>query len=175
MNRTIYALGLLALAAALVAAGCGGGGDDNGGGESGGRYGGGTTSAAESPPGAESGVAVLTVSRAKDVGPVLVDAQGFTVYDFHKDRGTTSSCYGGCAKVWPPVLTEGPPTAGEGATASKLGTTRRRDGTTQVTYAGHPIYTFAEDEKPGEANGNDVDFFGGEWYALKGSGEEAEG
>ena len=119
-------------------------------------------------------MAVLTVASAPQLGPVLVDAKGFTVYDFHKDKGTTSSCYGACAGTWPPVLSEGAPTAGEGASAAKLGTTKRKDGTTQVTYAGHPLYTYAADKKPGEANGHDIDSFGAEWYALQGSGEEAE-
>jgi predicted lipoprotein with Yx(FWY)xxD motif len=53
-----------------------------------------------------------------------------------------------------------------------LGTTKRKDGTMQVTFAGHPIYTFSEDKKPGEANGNDLKVFGGEWYAMTPSGEE---
>ncbi|MET0558633.1 MAG: hypothetical protein ABW065_08190 [Solirubrobacterales bacterium] len=175
MNRTTYGFVLVALLTTLVIAGCGSSNDssDN---ETGSAYSGSSSSESgevKSPPGAESGVAVLTVSSAKDVGPVLVDAKGFTVYDFHKDKGTTSSCYGACAQGWPPVLTEGAPTAGEGATSSKLGTTKRKDGTMQVTYAGHPLYTFVEDKKPGEANGNDVSAFGAQWYALKGSGEEA--
>ncbi len=106
---------------------------------------------------------------------VLVDSEGMTLYDFHKDKGTTSSCYGPCAEGWPPMLTEGEPTVGNGAMASKLGTTERKDGTTQVTYAGHPLYTFVGDEGPGEANGNDVSAFGAQWYALKGNGEEAGG
>jgi predicted lipoprotein with Yx(FWY)xxD motif len=175
-RTTYYALGLLALAAVLAIAGCGSSGSD---GTSGGAYGGGgssdTTSAttAKSPPGAESGAAVLTVATAPKVGAILVNSKGFTVYDFHKDKGTTSSCYGGCAGLWPPVTTEGAPQTGEGAMASQLGTTKRKDGTTQVTYAGHPLYTYAADKKPGEANGNDFSSFGGEWYALKGSGEEA--
>jgi predicted lipoprotein with Yx(FWY)xxD motif len=177
-TRTTYALALLALVAALAIAGCGSSSDNSNG--SGGAYGGGESSAAtdsttaKSPPGAESGAAVLTVAGAPKVGAVLVNAEGFTVYDFHKDKGTTSSCYGACAEGWPPVTTEGAPTSGEGAMAAKLGTTRRKDGTTQVTYAGHPLYTFAGDSRPGEANGNDVDAFGAEWYALQGSGEEAE-
>jgi predicted lipoprotein with Yx(FWY)xxD motif len=170
--RTPYALALLALAAVLVIAGCGSDGGGSG-------YGGtsGAETAAEtvtSSPGAESGVAVLTVASAPKLGPILVDAKGLTVYDFHKDKGTVSSCYGACEAVWPPVLTEGDPTAGEGATASKLGTTKRKDGTVQVTYAGHPLYTYAADKKPGEANGNDIDSYGAEWYALQGNGEEAE-
>ncbi len=172
--RTTCAFALLATAAALAIAGCGS--DNSGsGGAYGGKGGGGGASSEKSPPGAESGAAVLTVASAPKVGAVLVDAGGFTVYDFHKDKGTTSSCYGACAQVWPPVLTEGAPQAGEGATSSKLGTTERKDGTTQVTYAGHPLYTYTADEKPGEANGNDIDSFGAEWYGLQGSGKEAEG
>jgi predicted lipoprotein with Yx(FWY)xxD motif len=173
-TRTTYALALTALIAVLAIAGCGSSSDSSS--ESGGAYGGGgssTASTAKSPPGAESGAAVLTVASAPKVGAILVDAEGFTVYDFHKDKGTTSSCYGACAEGWPPVTSEGAPTSGEGAMSSKLGTTTRKDGTTQVTYAGHPLYTFVEDKKPGEANGNDVSAFGAQWYALKGNGEEA--
>lgn len=172
-NRTSFALALLALAA-LALAGCGGGSDSSTGGVYGGKGGSATeTEAAKSPPGAESGAAVLTVASAPKVGAVLVDAKGFTVYDFHKDKGATSSCYGECAKVWPPVLTEGAPQVGEGASASKLGTSRRSDGGVQVTYAGHPLYTYVADKKPGEVNGNDLSSFGAQWYALKGNGEEA--
>jgi predicted lipoprotein with Yx(FWY)xxD motif len=175
VTRTTYAFALLAVAAALAIAGCGSS-DSTG---SSGGYGGkgetgADTTAATADPAPAGSVAVLTVASAPKVGPVLVDSKGFTVYDFHKDKGTTSSCYGGCAGVWPPVLTEGAPQTGEGASAAKLGTTQRKDGTTQVTYAGHALYTYAADKKPGEANGNDIDSFGAEWYALQGSGEEAE-
>jgi predicted lipoprotein with Yx(FWY)xxD motif len=176
-TRTTHASALLALAAVLAIAGCGSGSDSS----SGGAYGGkgnavsSDTTAAKSPPGAESGAAVLTVATAPKVGAILVDSDGFTVYDFHKDQGTASSCYGACEGVWPPVISEGAPQVGEGASASKLGTTKRKDGTMQVTYAGHPLYTYAADKKPGEANGNDFSSYGGEWYALEGSGEEAEG
>jgi predicted lipoprotein with Yx(FWY)xxD motif len=169
-NRTIRSLALPALATVLALAGCGSDG-------SGGAYGGkdGATSTRETAP-AESGgaAAVLKVADATGVGPVLVDARGFTVYDFHKDKGTSSACYGACAGTWPPVLTDGPPNARQGASTAQLGTTKRKDGTLQVTYAGHPLYTYAADQKPGEANGHDVDSFGAEWYALQGSGQEAE-
>ena len=170
MSRTTWAFALLALAMTLALAGCGSNG-------SGGGYGSRddtVETTAEAAPRAESGAAILTVANAPQVGPILVDAQGFTVYDFHKDKGTASACYGACAKTWPPVLTDGVPQAGEGALSSQLGTTERKDGSTQVTYAGHPLYTYAADEKPGEANGHDIDSFGAEWYALKGNGEEAE-
>jgi len=194
--RKTHALALLAVlaVAAIAIAGCGGGGSGGyGSGESsssssnenassesssgsGSRYGGSSESksaSSESAPGAESGAGVVSLGNVQKLGMVLVDSNGMTLYDFHKDKGTTSSCYGPCAEGWPPMLTEGEPTVGNGATASKLGTTERKDGTMQVTYAGHPLYTFVEDKKPGEANGNDVSAFGAQWYALKGNGEEA--
>lgn len=195
MIRKTHAFVLLAVlaVAAIAIAGCGGGGSSYGSGESssgssnenassesssgsGSRYGGSSESksaSSESPPGAESGAGVVSLGNAQKLGMILVDSNGMTLYDFHKDKGTTSSCYGPCAEGWPPMLTEGEPTVGNGAMASKLGTTERKDGTMQVTYAGHPLYTFVEDKKPGEANGNDVSAFGGQWYALKGNGEEA--
>lgn len=191
-NKKIYSFALLAVlgAMALAVAGCGGGGSStsessNAGSKesassesssgAGNRYGASSENenASSETAGAESGAGVVSLGNVQKLGMVLVDSNGMTLYDFHKDKGTTSSCYGPCAEGWPPMLTEGEPTVGNGASSSKLGTTERKDGTTQVTYAGHPLYTFVEDKKPGEANGNDVSAFGAQWYALKGSGEEA--
>lgn len=176
MTKTFPAIAVLALVSLLALAGCGGG--DDSGSNSGGAYGGGgETAETTKPASSESGggSAVITASAAGDLGKVIVDSEGMTLYDFHKDKGGKSACYGACAKSWPPLLSEGDPQAGEGAMAAKLGTVERTDGTTQATYAGHPLYTFVEDRKPGEANGNDVDAFGAEWYALLPGGEEAKG
>jgi len=159
-----------------------------GGGYGGGRYGGEesseTSSAGEEEATAEESgaaaaggagrAAVVKVTNTPALGKVIVDAEGMTMYDFHKDKGTTSSCYGACAEAWPPLLTEGEPKAMGGAEASLLGTTKRTDGTVQVTYDGHPLYGFIEDQKPGETNGNDVSGFGAQWYALEPNGEEPE-
>ena len=70
-------------------------------------------------------------------------------------------------------MTGSAPKAAGGASASKLGTTKRKDGTTQVTFAGHPLYTYTADTKPGDAKGNDITTYGGQWYALEPNGEEA--
>jgi predicted lipoprotein with Yx(FWY)xxD motif len=167
----------LALTALLAIAGCGSSGNSSSS-SGGGAYGGGessTTTAASSQPSGDGTAAVITASSVPKLGKVIVDAKGFTLYDFHKDKGGKSSCYGGCEQVWPPLTTEGKPQVGEGAMASKLGTTKRKDDTLQVTYAGWPLYTYEADRKPGEANGNDIDAFGAEWYALQPSGEEAGG
>jgi predicted lipoprotein with Yx(FWY)xxD motif len=106
---------------------------------------------------------------------VLVNSKGYTLYLFEKDESDESYCNGACAQVWPAVTTQGEPQASGAVDASKLGTVKREDGTTQVTYAGHPLYTYVKDTKPGQANGNEVDSFGAEWYALQPNGEKAEG
>lgn len=158
------------------------GGAYGGGGYGGGGYGGGESteeSAGMEGEGGESAAAggattaaVVKVASTPKLGKVIVDAKGMTLYDFHKDKGTTSSCYGECAVAWPPLLTKGEPKAEGGAQQSLLGTTKRKDGTVQVTYKGHPVYGFVEDKKPGETNGNDFTGFGAPWYALLPNGEE---
>jgi predicted lipoprotein with Yx(FWY)xxD motif len=173
-TRTIRALALLAIASVVVLAGCGSS-DDGSGGAYGGKGDNATSGETNSNASSanSSGGAFVSLASAPKLGLILVDSEGFTLYDFHKDKGGKSACYGGCAKVWPPLLTEGEPQSSNGVSASKLGTTKRDDGTVQVTYAGHPLYTYTTDTKPGEANGQDIDSFGAEWYALQGSGEEA--
>jgi predicted lipoprotein with Yx(FWY)xxD motif len=177
VKKTFPAIAVLALIGAIAIAGCGSSSDSSSS-SSGGAYGSGGKAngkPASSATTGSGGAAVVTSASAPKLGRIVVDSKGFTLYDFHKDKGTTSACYGGCAQIWPPLTTEGKPQAGEGASASKLGTTKRKDGTLQVTYAGHPLYTYTADTKPGDAKGNDISTFGGEWYALQPSGEEAEG
>jgi predicted lipoprotein with Yx(FWY)xxD motif len=179
MNGTRTAL-LVALAAgaALIVAGCGSSSDttsssSGGGGSLYGSGGSGSSTTSGSQGGAAAaGDGVVSVANNPKLGKIIVNSKGFTLYDFHKDKGTKSACYGGCAKVWPPLTSSGAPKAEGGALASKLGTTKRSDGTTQVTYAGHPLYTYVSDKKPGDTTGNDFTSFGGEWYALTPSGEE---
>jgi predicted lipoprotein with Yx(FWY)xxD motif len=175
--RNLPALTVLALAAALAVGGCGSDGSGEGGAYgSGGESG--STQAAKSEGGGESaagGDGIVAVAKGSELGAILVDSKGLTLYDFHKDKGGKSSCYGACASTWPPLTTEGAPRAMSGAQSSQLGTTKRSDGTVQVTYAGHPLYTYAVDTKPGDTKGQDIDSFGAEWYALQPSGEEAEG
>jgi len=110
-------------------------------------------------------------AQGDELGIILYDLSGHTLYTFDKDNGGTSSCYGACAKRWTPALTEGKPRAGGAAVAAKVGATKRKDGTRQLTYAGHPLYTY-KGEGQGKTNGNDVSAFGGEWYAIRPNGEK---
>jgi predicted lipoprotein with Yx(FWY)xxD motif len=179
VNGKTFAIAVLALLA-IVVTGCGssGGSTSGEGGNEGSGYsskGGGAYGGGQETAGSENGgeAAVVSLGNVSKLGMVLVDSNGLTLYDFHKDKGGASACYGACAEGWPPLITEGEPQVGNGASAARLGTTERKDGSLQVTYAGHPLYTYVVDKKPGEANGNDVNAFGGQWYALKGNGEEA--
>jgi predicted lipoprotein with Yx(FWY)xxD motif len=177
VTRTTHAFALLAVLGALVIAGCGSSGsstESSGAGAASASSSSGTGKPVSSSSSATGGMA-LAGAEVSGLGTVLVDSEGFTVYEFAKDQGPTSSCYGACEEGWPPLTTEGKPTAGEGAMSSQLGTTKRKDGTLQVTYAGHPLYTFVEDESPGEANGNESDAFGGKWSALDESGSAVAG
>jgi predicted lipoprotein with Yx(FWY)xxD motif len=113
--------------------------------------------------------------RSTKLGKIVVDGPARTLYLFEKDKNGKSACSGACAKNWPPLLTKGKPKAGTGAQASKLGTTKRSDGTTQVTYGGHPLYTFVADKsKPGSTKGQGVDAFGAEWYVVGPNGKKVE-
>jgi predicted lipoprotein with Yx(FWY)xxD motif len=119
--------------------------------------------------------ATVDVVTNPSLGTILVDSQGRTLYLFEKDSGTTSECSGACAVAWPPVLITGQATAGMDATGSLIGTTKRADGQTQVTYNGHPLYTFVQDQKAGDTNGEGVTAYGAKWYALSASGKEVTG
>jgi predicted lipoprotein with Yx(FWY)xxD motif len=126
------------------------------------------------PPNAEEGTVFVSLGSAKGLGEVLVDSEGRTLYAFSGDEGGAPTCEGACAKTWPPLLDEnGEPQPSNGTGAARLGTVERADGTTQVTYAGHPLYSFSGDKLPGEAKGDGSSAFGGTWSALKGSGEPA--
>jgi predicted lipoprotein with Yx(FWY)xxD motif len=112
-----------------------------------------------------SGGSVVIVKAAKVHGvEVLTNARGYTLYWFAPDSSSASHCYGTCAEYWPPVL--GTPSTGVGVTGS-LATVKRHNGALQVTYDGHPLYTYVGDASPGQASGNHVNLNGGWWYEMK--------
>lgn len=118
----------------------------------------------------ESGdMAQATVMVAStDLGDILVDAEGMTLYMFDPDAQGESTCYDDCATAWPPLTVDAAPTAGEGADDSKLGTVERTDGTLQVTYNSWPLYYWAQDAAPGDTTGQAVNNV---WWVLDADGE----
>jgi predicted lipoprotein with Yx(FWY)xxD motif len=101
-----------------------------------------------------------------DLGTILVDAEGMTLYLFQADADGTSTCYDDCATTWPPLIDDAP-AAGEGADPALIGTTPRDDGSVQVTYDGQPLYFFAADQGPGDTEGQGV---GDVWFVVDPAG-----
>jgi predicted lipoprotein with Yx(FWY)xxD motif len=108
------------------------------------------------------------------LGRILVDGRGRTLYLFAKDKHGRSACSGQCAGFWPPLIASGKPLATAGAKASLLGTTKRADGRLQVTYNHHPLYMFVKDASKGQTNGEAVNAFGAQWYALSSAGAKVD-
>ncbi len=112
--------------------------------------------------------ASATVSLAEtDLGEVLVDAEGFTLYAFTNDFEGEPTCEGGCAEAWPPALVEGSPTPGEGVDPDFLNVVERSDGTTQIRAGEWPLYRFSGDAAAGDTNGQGS---GGVWFAVAADG-----
>ena len=116
----------------------------------------------------------LVALRGTALGNVLVDARGRTLYLFENDKHGKSACYGACATYWPPLISSAKPRPGRGVHASLLGVTKRANGKRQVTYAGHPLYTFIADKKAGQTTGEGLTNFGAAWDAIAANGRAVE-
>ena len=156
-------------AAALFTAACGSSG------ATGGPYGHGAPSSATpaygqtSPsvaPAAAPGVATTVAAASSPLGQLIVDGSGRTLYLFESDTNSASTCYDACAQAWPPLLTSGSPDAGPSVSPADLATTTRRDGSVQVTFHGHPLYSFVRDKAAGDTTGQGLSAFGALWYVV---------
>ena len=128
------------------------------------------TTVTETTSGSTGGTAMTLTTADSDLGTILVDDAGTTLYLFVPDAQGDSTCYDECEANWPPFA--GEVSAGEGVDESLLGTTERTDGTVQATYNGWPLYYFANDAAPGDTNGqgiNDV------WWVVDAEGNAIEG
>ncbi|MGB9965245.1 hypothetical protein [Halobacterium hubeiense] len=110
----------------------------------------------------------VAVGSTDDYGPVLVDADGSSLYVFDEDTPGESSCYEGCAGTWPPLTVDEDPSAGPDVTA-ELGTTDRDDGSAQVTADERPLYYYAGDDGPGDTAGQGV---GDVWWLVAPDGSK---
>ena len=103
------------------------------------------------------GVTAVDLVMNAELGSILADAEGNTLYLFTNDEREKSNCSEGCAAAWPPLLTDAEPVAGEGVDTGRLGTITRDDGGTQVTFNGWPLSHFVNDGAPGDTNGQTRD------------------
>jgi predicted lipoprotein with Yx(FWY)xxD motif len=163
----LFSLAALAAVGALALAACGGSGTSS-------SSGSGSTPSygAAKPSTSNSSGATSTVgTKTSSLGTFLVDANGRTLYLWDADHGTKSTCSGACAQAWPPLTTTTTPKASGAVKASLLGTTKRADGSSEVTYAGHPLYYFEGDSAPGQTTGQGSDGFGAPWWVVTPAGK----
>jgi len=118
--------------------------------------------ASEAPAATGTAVALGETS----LGKVLVDGKGMTLYVFTPDNAGDSTCYDDCEKAWP-VVAGSAAEAGDGLKAADFGTTTRKDGSSQITFMGWPLYTFAGDKAAGDVAGQGL---GGKWYVVDATG-----
>src|SRR4051794_39141437 len=163
----LFSLAALAVAGALVLAACGGSSTSSSSGS------GSTPSHGTAKPNTSnnSGAASVVSTKTSSLGTFLVDGNGRALYLWDADHGSKSACSGACAQAWPPVTTTGTPKASGAVKASLLGTTKRPDGSREVTYAGHPLYTFAGDTHPGQTTGEGSNGFGAPWWVVSTAGK----
>jgi predicted lipoprotein with Yx(FWY)xxD motif len=121
------------------------------------------SSTTPSPAGSASGLHVASTS----LGKVLVDAKGMTVYMLTADSSGHSTCSAACLQYWPPVA----PGAAASTVTAKVASTTTTGGSKIATAGGWPVYTFIQDQKPGDVTGEGISNFGGVWYAVSPSGQ----
>jgi predicted lipoprotein with Yx(FWY)xxD motif len=109
-------------------------------------------------------------------GKILVNSKGFTIYVFTADTKNHDNCQNKphCTGVWAPVLTKGKPVAGPGVKQRLLGTTKLNNGKLQVTYHGHPLYTYIGDTGKHQTTYNNFPEFGGKWRVINAAGQEVK-
>jgi predicted lipoprotein with Yx(FWY)xxD motif len=117
---------------------------------------------------AHSAAATVVTTKKTSLGTILVTSSGRTLYLDAADKPGHPACTGGCLSIWPPLKATGATKASGSAKAADLGTTKIADGVKQVTYKGHPLYTFASDTKSGETSGEGENGF----YAVSPSGNK---
>jgi predicted lipoprotein with Yx(FWY)xxD motif len=129
-----------------------------------------SASASRAPAHAAAAPAKIQL-RHTSKGTILVNGRGFTLYAFLRDGRNQDRCVAisGCKSTWPLVTTNGRPVAAAGVRSSLLGTIRVGN-VTQVTYAGHPLYTYSGDSSAGETSYIGFKVFGAAWDALTASG-----
>lgn len=114
--------------------------------------------------------------RKTNVGTILVNGRGFTIYAFTKDGRNRDACAGisSCLSVWPVISGAAKPLLGPGVKPSLVGTITIKGGAKQVTYAGHPLYTYTADGGPGQTSYVNFLQFGGRWPAINAAGHEVK-
>ena len=168
--RSRIATGLAVTALAILLSGCGGTGAGGGAGNGYSAPSPDTSTTQTPAPATKTGL----MTADSDLGKIVVDAAGMTVYMFDNDTqgAGTSTCSGQCASNWPAVTTDSDQAPAVEGVTGEVGTITGVDGKTQVTLNGWPLYYYAGDSAAGDTNGQGV---GGIWWVLDPAGEKISG
>lgn len=158
IHSRAVAVGGIAGAGLLLLSACG---------SSGSNYGGSSSSPSSGQSPTSSGAVSVGTT---DFGKVLVDPQQMTLYAFANDSRGHSACSGSCATYWPPVPGSDVPKQSMASISATFGTIKRSDGSSQLTVDGFPMYTYAGDASPGQANGQGTNLSGGLWWVVSPDG-----
>ena len=118
---------------------------------------------------APAGGDAMVSTTQTDLGTILVDAGGRTLYAFKNDTDGEPSCVDGCAEAWPPALVEGELAVGD-LDAAVFTIVEHPTGQ-QLKAGDWPLYTFAGDAAPGDVNGQGS---GDVWFVVGPDGEIIE-
>ncbi len=111
--------------------------------------------------------ASVVATQNPQLGTILANAQGRTLYYFLPERGGKIVCSSSaCTTYWPPSLTAGGNPTGSAGVTGQLGLVMRAGGAQQITYSTWPLYTFAGDSAAGQTSGQGVVGFGGKWLVA---------
>ncbi|WP_329789912.1 hypothetical protein V1227_37850 [Lentzea sp. DG1S-22] len=119
----------------------------------------------------QESVVALNVAENADLGRLVTDVKGFTLYRFDGDKPGVSTCDGECAATWPPATVPGENFTVDGVDRGLVGSIVRADGSRQLTVDGMPQYRFAEDTEPGETKGQGLQ---GKWFATAKDGARTQ-
>ena len=162
-HKRALLFGVSVVALAILLSACGG-------------YGSGTSQGGDAPvqtasgqppvspsPAAGGGTAQIGTRSIPGIGAVLVNSEGLTLYRLTTDTSTKTTCTGDCAQTWPPLLTTNGNAPSSPSVSGQFGTLKRPDAGVQITFNGMPLYTYAGDSHPGQANGQGI---GGVFFAV---------
>lgn len=143
---------------ALVVAGCGGGS--------------GSSSSSSGSSASHTAASTTLAADSTSLGKILTTGGGRTLYLFAKDTGPKSMCSGACASNWPPFMATHKPAVSGGASTADISLIRRGDGKMQVAYNQHPLYFYSGDSSSGQTNGQGLNAFGAQWWAVSPAGSK---
>lgn len=164
-RKSIPVVALVVLAA-IALSGCFGGDDSKG------------KEAYTGTPGAagkvifdDTGSATPLTTKKSKLGEIVAGQADRTLYSFKTDDGKPPDCRGECAWQWlPVVMGKGVRVEGD-IDRSKVGVVHFSDRADQLTYGGHPLYFFSEDDGAKSVAGQGKSAFGADWFVVGADGQ----